>query len=202
MDLEKRIQAHRKLISDICCPERKVSIDTLEKILRLSMEIAREGREGRKIGTMFVIGDTENTLKHSRSLILDPLFGHPETKKRLDDPNMWETVKELSQLDGAFIVSNDGVVVSACRYINATSEGIHLPLGLGSRHIAAASITRETDAVAVVVSESSMVRIFDNGEMIGEIIPEVWMLRQYTSQLKESAFEESKEEAALISKNQ
>lgn len=201
MDLERRIEAHRRLISNICCPERKVNIDTLEKVLRLSMEISREGREGRKIGTMFVIGDTENTVKHSRPLILDPLFGHPEGKKRLDDPNMWETAKELAQLDGAFLVSDDGVVVSACRYINATSEGIHLPLGLGSRHIAAASITRETDAVAVVVSESSMVRIFDNGEIIGEIIPEVWMLKQYTSQPTDTAYEEAKEEAALVGKN-
>lgn len=201
MDLEKRIEIHRRLISDICCPERKVNIDTLERVLSLSMEIAREGREGRKIGTMFVIADTEKTLKHSRPLILDPLYGHPESKKRLDDPNMRETVKELAQLDGAFIVSDEGVVVSACRYINATSEGIHLPLGLGTRHIAAASITRTTDAVAVVVSESSMVRIFDNGEIIGEIIPEVWMLRQYTSQLKDTAYDEAKEEASLIGKN-
>ncbi len=99
----------------------------------------------------------------------------------IDDQSMRETVKELAQLDGAFIVSDDGVVISACRYINATYEGIKLSLGLGSRHIAAASITKKTNAVAVVVLESSMVRVFDNGEIISEIIPEIWMLTQYSS---------------------
>jgi len=49
------------------------------------------------------------------------------------------------------------------------------PLGLGSRHVAAASITHETDAVAVVVSESSVVRIFDKGKLVAEIIPEIWL---------------------------
>jgi DNA integrity scanning protein DisA with diadenylate cyclase activity len=146
------------------------------------MEISREGREGRKVGTMFVIADTESTLRQSRPMILDPLFGHPESRKRIDDPGMRETVKELAQLDGAFIVSDEGVVLSACRYIDATSEGLDLPLGLGSRHMAAASITRTTNSVAVVVSESSMVRVFDNGGIVGEIIPELWMLRQYGAQ--------------------
>jgi diadenylate cyclase len=201
MDLEKRIQQHKKLISDICCPERKVNPDTLEKVLRLSMEISREGREGRKIGTMFVLSDTESTLKNSRPLILDPLFGHPDSKKIIDDPSMWETVKELAQLDGAFIVSDEGVVISACRYINALYEGIKLPLGLGSRHIAAASITKQTNAVAVVVSESSMVRVFDNGEIIGEIIPEIWMLRQYSSHFEAPVIDETEEEAALMTQN-
>ncbi|MEQ9618752.1 MAG: diadenylate cyclase [Deltaproteobacteria bacterium] len=198
MDLEKRIEAHRRLLSDICCPERKVNIDTLERVLRLAMEIAREGREGKKIGTMFVVSDTKETLRNSRPLILDPLYGHPDSKKKIDDPNMRETVKELAQLDGAFIVSDEGVVISACRYINATTRGISLPLGLGSRHVAAASITKKTNAVAVVVSESSMVRVFDNGEIIGEFIPEVWMLRQYTSELRESFEAKSEEEISVV----
>ncbi|MBW2046599.1 MAG: DNA integrity scanning protein DisA nucleotide-binding domain protein [Deltaproteobacteria bacterium] len=85
---------------------------------------------------------------------------------------MRETVKELAQLDGAFIISDDGVVVSACRYINASADGIVLPLGFGACHMAAASISKETQAVAVVVSESSIVRVFDNGELVAEIIPE------------------------------
>jgi hypothetical protein len=65
------------------------------------------------------------------------------------------------------------MVISAARYINASSRRIELPLGLGSRHVAAASISRDTQAVAVVVSESSVVRIFDNGRLISEIIPEI-----------------------------
>lgn len=82
-------------------------------------------------------------------------------------------------MDGAFILSSDGCVLCACRYINASSDGINLPLGLGSRHMAAASITKQTNAIAVVVSESSVVRVFHNGEIISEIIPELWLFKQH-----------------------
>ena len=108
-------------------------------------------------------------------MILDPLYGHTADKKKIFDPDMRETIKELSQLDGAFIVSGDGVVISAARYINASSRRIELPLGLGSRHVAAASISRDTQAVAVVVSQSSIVRVFNEGKLIAEIIPEIWL---------------------------
>ena len=87
VELEKRLKEHRELLSGICCPERKVNVETLEKVLRLAMEIAREGREGKKIGTIFVISDSEETLRHSSPMILDPLYGHPHMdilpKKRL-----------------------------------------------------------------------------------------------------------------------
>jgi DNA integrity scanning protein DisA with diadenylate cyclase activity len=160
-----------------------VNTKVLEQVLLLAVEVAREGREGRKIGTLFVVGDSDEVLKRSRPLILDPLWNHPNDQKLIHKPNTRETVKELAQLDGAFVISDQGVVLSACRYISASAEGIDLPLGLGSRHMAAASITRETDAVAVVVSETSVVRVCDDGEIIAEIIPELWLFRRYGSQL-------------------
>jgi diadenylate cyclase len=46
---------------------------------------------------------------------------------------MRETAKELAQLDGAFVISSDGIILSAARYINADSTGINLPLCLGAR---------------------------------------------------------------------
>lgn len=168
---------NKRLLREICSDERGIRPETLEAVLVLAVEIAREGREGRKVGTMFVIADVEETLRHSRCLILDPLAGHPPARKRIGDPNMRETAKELAQLDGAFVVSDEGIFISAARYIDASSAGIELPLGLGSRHMAAASITRHTDAVAVVVSESSVVRVFDDGKLVSEIIPELWLLR-------------------------
>ncbi len=190
------------LLRDICNDERGVNLETLQQVILLAVEIAREGREGRKIGTMFVISDTEETLKRSKCLILDPLSYHPEDQKHLDDPDMRETTKELAQLDGAFIVTDDGIVLSACRYINASSEGIDLPLGLGSRHMAAASITRQTNAVAVVVSESSIVRVFDDGEIISEIIPELWLLRRRGLLLKGPYSTRSDEQMTVASKKE
>ena len=161
--------------NQICGAKDNCEADVLEHTIQLAVEIAREGREGRKIGTLFVVSDEKEVLKRSRPLILDPLHGHPPEKKRICDPHMRETIKELAQLDGAFIVSGDGIVISAARYINASSRRIELPLGLGSRHVAAASITRDTRAVAVAVSQSSVVRIFDQGRLIAEIIPEMWL---------------------------
>src|SRR5829696_9587110 len=101
-----------ELFEDICSERRQVNTRVLEQTVALAVEIAREGREGRKIGTLFVVGDTEEVLNRSRPLILDPLHGHPDEHKKLDDPNVRETLKELAQLDGAFVVSDEGVVLS------------------------------------------------------------------------------------------
>lgn len=168
----------RDLLRDLGIDEEQISPETLDAVVSLAVEIAREGREGRSVGTMFVVSDADETLKRSKALILDPLLCHSDSVKSVHDPNRRETVKELAQLDGAFIVSSEGIFMSACRYINASSEGIELPLGLGSRHMAGASISRETEAVAVVVSETALVRVFVGGELAAEIVPEFWLLRE------------------------
>ena len=140
-----------KRLDRICYEQESVVPDVLRSAIELAIEIAREGREGRKIGTLFVVGEEDSVLRLSHPLILDPLQGHDLDSKRIEDPNLRGTVKELAQLDGAFVVSGEGHVLSAARYIDAHSENIELPLGLGSRHVAAASITRDTKAVAVLV---------------------------------------------------
>lgn len=200
MAKRKMMRTPEEIFCGVCSEKRGVNQETLKSTVILAVEIAREGREGRKIGTMFVVGDSEKVMKHSRCLILDPLFGHPDELKLIDLPDMRETVKELAQLDGAFVVSDGGVVVSACRYIDAFSGGIALPLGLGSRHVAAASITKQTGAVAVVVSESSIVRIFDDGEIISEIIPELWMFARYGTHLVGEVSELPEEDLTIVSK--
>ena len=187
-----------EVFEDICSQRREVDSRVLEQTVALAVEIAREGREGRKIGTLFVIGDAEKVLKHSKPMILDPLYGHPDESKRIDDPDVRETLKELAQLDGAFVVSDEGVVISAARYIDATSEEVNVPLGLGSRHLAGASVSRHTNAVAVAVSESSMVRMFDDGELVSEIVPEIWMLGGYSSKLEGQTFIRREEDITVI----
>ena len=164
------------MFDSICALVRNCNHECLEPVIELAVEIAREGREGRRIGTLFTFGDAEQVIERSRTLILDPLAGHPDEAKRITDSNLRGTIKELAQLDGGFIVSDDGVVVSACRYLDAAASDIALPLGLGSRHLAGASISRVTNAIGVVVSESAMVRIFDDGRLIAEIIPELWLM--------------------------
>src|SRR5919199_1217253 len=172
-----------KVFEEICSQKRQVNSEVLEQTISLAVEIAREGREGRKIGTLFVVGDSGEVIKRSKPLILDPLHGHPDEDKRIESPDMRETIKELAQLDGAFLVSEDGVVLSAARYIDATSDNLDLPLGLGSRHMAAASISKQTGAVAVAVSE---------------IIPELWMFDGYRSRVEGRTFTRQDEDITVI----
>lgn len=174
----------------------------LEQVSLIALELAREGREGRKIGTLFTVDDHPAVLARSRPMILDPLKGHPDEHKRIGDPNVRETLKELAQLDGAFVVSGAGIAIAACRYLSASAEGVELPLGLGSRHMAAASISRQTRCVAVALSESSMVRIFDHGDLITEIIPELWMLRQFGTQISGRVSQKVDEQVAVVSKEE
>ena len=121
----------------------------LESVLELALEIAREGREGRRSGTLFTVGKADEVLAASRALILDPLAGHAPARTHISDPDLRGTMKELAQLDGAFVISHAGIVLAVCRYLDASIEQIDLPLGLGSRHVAAAlarspSLSRRT----------------------------------------------------------
>jgi diadenylate cyclase len=171
------------VFESILCQVSEYDPDVLEPLIELAVEIAREGREGRRIGTLFTLGDHKAVLAHSRALILAPLAGHPEDARHVADPDLRGTIKELAQLDGAFVVSGSGVFVAACRYIDATGMPIQVQLGLGSRHMAAANISAATDAAGIVVSESAVVRLFCHGKMVGEILPELWLLNRYNVQL-------------------
>src|SRR5687767_14466676 len=154
----------------------------LESVLELALEIAREGREGRRIGTLFTLGKADAVLAASRPLILDPLTGHVPARTHITDPDLRGTIKELAQLDGAFVISETGTVVAACRYLDASVERIELPLGLGSRHLAAASVSQRVGAIAIVVSESGVVRVFHQGRLEAGLIPELWLLDRHHSQ--------------------
>jgi diadenylate cyclase len=142
----------------------------LQTLLSLSLEIAREGREGRPVGAMFVLGDHEKVLQLSHQMVLNPFKGYTDAERNLLDPALKETIKEFAALDGAFIIRADGTIEAAGRYLEATGPRGVLPQGLGSRHLAAAGITAVTTAIAVVISESTgTVRIFSGGTIFMEI---------------------------------
>ena len=153
------------VISEIVRPE------VFETVLSLALEISIEGKEGRKpVGTIFVIGKHEEVLKFSHPMVINPFQGYPEEERNILDPRLKETVKEFSSIDGAFIFREDGVILAAGRHLDASGENIEIPLGLGSRHRAAAGITSLTDALAIVISEETGgVRIFHHGKIFMEI---------------------------------
>jgi DNA integrity scanning protein DisA with diadenylate cyclase activity len=186
------------MFKPICAQLPRCKKENLEPLIELAVEIAREGREGRRIGTLFTFGDADAVLARSRPLILDPLAGHSDESRNIRNSNLRGTVKELAQLDGAFVVSNGGVVLSACRYLDAMASNVVLPFGFGSRHVAGASISAVTDAVAIVVSESAMVRVFSDGRLMAEIVPELWLVSHHTVQLRGPYTEERKGDMAVL----
>jgi DNA integrity scanning protein DisA with diadenylate cyclase activity len=141
----------------------------LAATLTLAVEIARDGHEGRRIGALFTIGRPDAILASSRALILDPLAGHAPRSTRVTDEALRGTVKQLAQLDGAFVLADDGSVLSACRYLDVSSEGVRLPMGLGSRHVASAAVSERFDVVAIAVSASGVVRVFCGGEVVATL---------------------------------
>ncbi len=151
----------------------RVPLDTLQTVVNLALEIGREGREGKPVGTLFVVGDHRKVLSFCRPMGFDPLRGYSRADRNLSDAKVREGVKEIAQLDGAFIVSSDGHVVAGAQQINAPrSTDLSLPKGFGARHWAAAEISRATAAVAITVSESTgTVRLFQNGEVMLRIEP-------------------------------
>lgn len=143
--------------------------EILKLVIKLAIEIAREGREGKPVGTAFILGDSDAVLLRSRQLILNPLAGHSKCERMITNPDIRENLKELSILDGAFVIREDGIVEAAGRYISIDTSKVELSKGFGTRHVSVAAITQETKAVGVVVSESGgLVRIMAKGRIVLE----------------------------------
>jgi DNA integrity scanning protein DisA with diadenylate cyclase activity len=157
---------------DLRALETSVPFETLKAVVDVAVEIGREGREGKSVGSLIVVGDVRNVLARARTLGFDPFKGYRRKERNLRDLRVREAIKEIAQMDGAFVVARDGTVEAACRIIDAPNTGLVLPKGLGTRHWAAAAITNVTNALAVVVSQSTgTVRLFQKGEIILRIAP-------------------------------
>ena len=144
-----------------------VKPEVIERVLAIATELAVEGREGHPVGCLFALGNSDRIAEYTKPLILNPFFGYKDEDRNILNPFMDETVKELSSIDGAFIIRGDGVLESAGSLIHAPDYTHSLPSGLGSRHAAAASITQAVDCLCIVVSGSTgQVTLFRRGEML------------------------------------
>lgn len=152
--------------------DTQVPLETLRAVVDLATEIGREGREGKPVGTMFVVGDTRRVLSMARPINFNPFRGYSRAERDIRERKVREQIKDIAQMEGAIVIRRDGVAEAACMYLDVLAEGITLSKGLGSRHWAAAAISRKTKAVAVAVSQSSgTVRIFQDGKLVLHIEP-------------------------------
>jgi DNA integrity scanning protein DisA with diadenylate cyclase activity len=142
----------------------------IRDVFNVAIELGRKGQKGKPVGALFVVGDAGKVMNKSRPLSYNPF---EKSHVHVGDPIVNVMLKEFSRLDGAFVISDSGKIVSAYRYLEPSAEGVEIPKGLGARHMAAGAITRDTSSVAIVLSESDgMVRAFKSGELVLELDPE------------------------------
>ncbi len=150
--------------------EESVKPEVFEKILSIALELANQGREGKAVGTIFVLGDSEKVTENIKQMIFNPFKGYKPEERNILLVNLEDTLKEYSLLDGCIIIDSDGVVQAAGAYISTSANIEDIPKGLGARHMAAASITAASNAISITVSESTGdVMIFKNGNIITRI---------------------------------
>ncbi len=166
VDIEREFQTLLTGSTADLLPE-DVKPEVLERVIAVATELGVEGREGRPVGCLFVVGDIEKVGSLSKPLVLNPFFGYKEEDRNILNPFMDETLKEFSSIDGAFIIRGDGVVESAGSLLQATDTTHQLPSGLGSRHAAAAAISVAANCISIVVSSSTgQVTLFRRGVML------------------------------------
>ncbi|MCU4740197.1 DUF5912 domain-containing protein [Halobacteria archaeon AArc-m2/3/4] len=144
--------------------------EVIKSVLELAIELGKKGQKGKPVGALFIVGDAGKVMNKSRPLSYNPF---EKSHVHVGDPIVNVMLKEFSRLDGAFIISDSGKIVSAYRYLEPSAEGVDIPKGLGARHMAGGAISRDTNAISIVLSESDgLVRAFKAGEIILEVDPE------------------------------
>jgi DNA integrity scanning protein DisA with diadenylate cyclase activity len=161
-------------ISDFLKLTDAIQPKVLEIAIAIACKIGRAARRGKRLGAIFMLGDSVRVLEDSKQLIPNPFQGHDETSQRLTNPDIHDAIVELSKLDGAFVIRGDGLIQTAGTFLTSPKIKISLPTGLGARHVAAAAVTKRTTSTAVVVSATDgNVRVFSGGTKVLHIDPEV-----------------------------
>ena len=168
LDLKRELEMFSSGSLDIA--DQMVQPEVFDRLLILVLELAEEGKEGRPLGTTFILGDHEKVMSMSSQMVINPFLAVPESERNILDSSLKENIREFSTIDGAFIIRDDGVVLAAGRHLSPSVEISELPQWLGARHRSAAGVTALTNSIAVVISESTGdVRIFSRGKLFMEI---------------------------------
>jgi DNA integrity scanning protein DisA with diadenylate cyclase activity len=171
-DVEKSIE--NVMVSDLLKLTDGIRPRVLEAAIVVACKIGRAFRRGKRIGAIFTLGDSLKVIEGSRQLIPNPFQGHDDAIRMLTNPDIHDTLVELSKLDGAFVIRGDGFIQTAGVFLISPNVEVEIPAGLGARHTAAAAVTARTTATAIVVSSTDgNVRAFSDGIMVLQIDPDV-----------------------------
>lgn len=145
--------------------------DTLKIVLSLVNKYASE-----KKGSLFII--TKNDLSKSYDLLYPDLFS--DKNINIKDKETQIVIDALADLDGAFVISETGKVITYGAKLKKTK----VFLGHGTRHSAALGITQIKEVMSVLSSEEDgMVRIFKNNRIIAEINPKTGENQKFIEKL-------------------
>lgn len=146
----------------------------LETVIAIASRIGRAARRGKRVGAIFMIGDSLKVMEGAQQLIPNPFKGHEDDIRHLTNPAIHDTLIELAKLDGAFVIRGDGFIHSAAVFLPTEEAELEIPAGLGARHVAAAATTAQTRATGIVVSATDgNVRVFSNGKLVMQLDPDV-----------------------------
>jgi diadenylate cyclase len=155
---------------DIVVADTDVKEEVFDVVFHICTEISIEGREGKPVGTTFLLGDADNVMAKSRQISINAFEGQKPESRIVTNQDIKENIKEFAQLDGAFVIDGDGYIRAQSRYITVDTSNVSLPKGMGTRHNSVAAITQVTNAVGIVVSQSGGgITIFKNGLILKKI---------------------------------
>jgi diadenylate cyclase len=155
---------------DIVIADTDVKEEVFDAVFHISTEISIEGREGKSVGTTFLLGDADSVMSKSRQISLNAFEGQKPESRIITNQDIKENIKEFAQLDGAFVIDGDGYIRAQSRYITVDTSNVTLPKGMGTRHNSVAAITQVTNTVGIVVSQSGGgITIFKNGLILKKI---------------------------------
>jgi diadenylate cyclase len=155
---------------DIVVADTDVKEEVFDAVFHICTEISIEGREGKSVGTTFLIGDAENVMAKSRQISINAFEGQKPESRMITNHDIKENIKEFAQLDGAFVIDGNGSIRAQSRYITVDTSNVTLPKGMGTRHNSVAAMTQVTSAVGIVVSQSGGgLTIFKNGMILKKI---------------------------------
>jgi len=145
--------------------------DVFDDVFSICVEISREGWEGKRVGTSFLVGDAHAVMARSQQLIINSFEAMDRDARYVSNQENRNCIKNFAMLDGGFVIRGDGFIEASGRQFLPGDIPLDLPSGYGTRHRSVAAMTLVTRAVGIVVSETGgRLSVFRDGRSVKSLI--------------------------------